>query len=143
MQPFLDYADRGSFILCRTSNPGAGEFQDIPVNGDGPLYMKVAQAVGAWNTGGNAGLVVGATGAASLSDLRKAVPHMPFLVPGVGAQGGDLSTVVRSGVNADGEGLVINASRSVLYASSGSDFAEAARQATQRLRDEINRLTGR
>ena len=139
VQPFLDYQDRGVFILCLNSNASAREFQDLNVNGH-PLYMEVALAAQRWNEHGNAGLVVGATNATGLTQIRSAAPDMPMLIPGIGAQGGDLATVVRTGVNAAGSGILINASRSILYASSGADFAQASRQAAMDLKDEINRL---
>lgn len=139
VQPFLDYQDRGVFILCLNSNASAREFQDLSVNGH-PLYMEVAQAARRWNEHGNAGLVVGATNADALTEIRSAAPDMPMLIPGIGAQGGDLATVVRAGVDAKGSGILINASRSILYASGGGDFAQASRRAAIDLKDEINRL---
>ena len=138
-QPFLDRADRGVVILCRTSNPGSGEFQDLPVDGR-PLYQHVAaQVAQTWNTNGNCMLVVGATWPRELAQVRALVGDMPFLVPGVGAQGGDVEAVLRHGASADGHGLVISSSRAILYAGSGEDFAAAARAAARRQRDEINR----
>ena len=138
-QPFLDRADRGVVILCRTSNPGSGEFQDLLVDGR-PLYQHVAQQVASlWNGNGNCLLVVGATWPRELAEVRAIVGDMPFLVPGVGAQGGDVEAVVREGATADGAGLVISSSRAILYAGSGTDFADAARDAALRQRDEINR----
>lgn len=129
LQPFLNYAEKGCFILCRTSNPGAKEFQDVNVD-DEPLYLKVAKQVSQqWNKNNNCGLVVGATCPEELQAVRKAAPDLPFLVPGVGAQGGDWKTTVKLGTNADGGGLLINLSRSVIFASNGVDFATAARNA--------------
>ena len=139
VQPFLDYTDRGVFILCLTSNESAREFQYLPVNGH-PLYLEVASVAQSWNTARNAGLVVGATQAESLAGIRGIAPEMPLLIPGIGAQGGDLKTVVREGADTHGGGLLINSSRGILYASDGPDYAEAARAATIRLRDEINAL---
>ena len=139
VQPFLNYTDRGVFILCLTSNESAREFQYLPVNGH-PLYLEVASVAQSWNTARNAGLVVGATQAESLAGIRGIAPEMPLLIPGVGAQGGDLETVVREGADPHGGGLLINSSRGILYASDGTDYAEAARAATKRLRDEINAL---
>ncbi len=139
VQPFLDYTDRGVFILCLTSNESAREFQYLPVNGH-PLYLEVASVAQSWNTAQNAGLVVGATQAESLAGIRDVAPDMPLLIPGIGAQGGDLETVIREGADSSGGGLLINSSRSILYASGDPDFAEAARAATMRLRDEINDL---
>lgn len=135
VQPFLDYRDRGVFVLCLTSNPSAREFQNAFIDGR-PLYLAVAEAARRWNEHGNVGLVVGATNAASLRDIRAVAPDLPLLIPGIGAQGGDLKTVMAYG----GDALLINSSRSILYASSGPDFADAARHAAVALRDEINRL---
>ncbi|MCE7032744.1 orotidine-5'-phosphate decarboxylase [Lysobacter sp. GX 14042] len=138
VQPFLDHADRGVVILCRTSNPGAGDLQDLVVDGR-PLYQHVAQKVaGEWNGNGNCALVVGATWPAQLREVRAIVGDMPLLVPGVGAQGGDVEAVVTNAKSADGTGLVISSSRAILYASSGDDFAEAAAGAARELRDAIN-----
>ncbi len=139
VQPFLDRKDRGVVILCRTSNLGAGDFQDLDVNGR-PLYKRVAEAVANdWNHNGNCMLVVGATWPEQLRDVRTIVGDMPLLIPGVGAQGGDVEAVVTNGRTADGGGLVISSSRAILYASNGADFADAARNATLELRDTINR----
>lgn len=139
VQPFLDYTDKGVFVLCLTSNASARDIQDLPVNGH-PLYLKIAGDVRNWNTGGNAGLVVGATNAESLAGIRSSAPDLPLLIPGIGAQGGDLSAVMRSGPDKNGGGLLINSSRGIIHASSGPDFAEAARTAAMALRDEINAL---
>ena len=142
--PFLERADKGVVILCRTSNPGAGDLQDLVAQtGDGvarPLYQHVAAKVASqWNTHGNCMLVVGATWPEQLREVRDIVGEVPFLVPGVGAQGGDVEAVVRNAKTADGTGLVVSSSRAVLYASGGDDFAEAAATEARRLRDEINR----
>ncbi|MEO5623523.1 MAG: orotidine-5'-phosphate decarboxylase [Dokdonella sp.] len=139
VQPFLDRADKGVIILCRTSNPGARDFQDLPVGGR-KLYQHVAETVACdWNANGNCALVVGATYPQEIADVRNHVGDMPLLIPGVGAQGGDVEAVVRSGKTADGTGLMISSSRAILYAGKDDDFADAARAATKRLRDEINR----
>lgn len=138
-QPFLDRADRGVIVLCRTSNPGAAELQDLQIEGR-PLYQHVAQRVATqWNHHGNCMLVVGATWPDELVQVRGLVADLPLLVPGIGAQGGDVGAVVRRGVTSDGGGLVISSSRAILYAGNGNDFADAARAAAQRQRDEINR----
>ena len=138
-EPFLEYADKGIVILCRTSNAGAREFQDLDVGGR-KLYQVVAENVAReWNSRGNCLLVVGATYPEELADVRARTGDMTFLVPGVGAQGGDVERAVRAGRRADGAGLVINSSRGILYASGGEDFAAAARRATLDLRDAINR----
>ncbi len=140
VQPFLDRADRGVVILCRTSNPGAGDLQDLVIDGR-PLYQHVAQKVAReWNTHGNCSLVVGATWPEQLREVRAIVGDgVPFLVPGVGAQGGDVQAVVSNAKSSDGTGLIVSSSRAILYASSGDDYAEAAAQATRALRDDINR----
>jgi orotidine-5'-phosphate decarboxylase len=138
-EPFLQYADKGIVILCRTSNAGAREFQDLDVGGR-RLYQVVAENVAReWNSRGNCLLVVGATYPEELADVRARTGDMTFLVPGVGAQGGDVERAVRAGRRADGAGLVINSSRGILSASGGEDFAAAARRATLELRDAINR----
>jgi len=139
VQPFLDRADKGVVLLCRTSNKGAEDFQDLDCGGR-PLYQRVAETVARdWNGNGNCLLVVGATWPRQLAEIRALVGDLPLLVPGVGAQGGDVEAVVGSGRTADGGGLVISSSRAILYAGGGEDFAEAARAAAQELRDSINR----
>ena len=139
LQPFLDRADRGVVVLCRTSNPGAGDLQDLLVDGR-PLYQHVAAKVAKqWNEHGNCALVVGATWPGQLREVRAIVGDVPLLVPGVGAQGGDVEAVVANAKTADGTGLIVSSSRAILYASNGDDFAEAAAEAARSLRDEINR----
>ncbi len=144
VQPFLDRDDKGVIILCRTSNPGARDLQDLVVRGaDGgerTLYQQVAETVAhEWNANGNCALVVGATYPQELADVRSRVGDLPLLVPGVGAQGGDVAAVVRNGRTTDATGLMISSSRAILYAGNGADFADAARTAALTLRDEINR----
>jgi len=141
VQPFLDRADRGVVILCRTSNPGAGDLQDLEIGGR-PLYQHVAEKVAReWNGHGNCALVVGATWPQQLREVRAITgADVPFLVPGVGAQGGDVEAVVTNAKTADGTGLIVSSSRAVLYASNGADFATAAAHAAKALRDEINRF---
>jgi orotidine-5'-phosphate decarboxylase len=137
--PFLQYNDRGCVFLCHTSNPGARDFQELLVDG-APLYQHIARAIaGEWNGDGNCALVVGATFPEELAVIRGIVGDMPLLIPGVGAQGGDVEAVVRNGRTADGTGLMINSSRGILYASRGEGYAEAAADAARSLRDEINR----
>src|SRR5207237_7149922 len=120
--PFLAYRDKGIIMLCRTSNPSARDFQDLPVQTeDGqlrPLYEVVAQRVQSWNEAGNCGLVVGATYPQELRTIRSMCPDMPILIPGVGAQGGDLEASVRAGVDGHGERAIIAVSRAILYARS-------------------------
>lgn len=141
-QPFLDYKDKGVVLLCRTSNPGAGDIQDLEVNGV-PIYEKVAEMISQqWNSHSNCCIVVGATWPEQMQRLREITGDMPFLVPGVGAQGGDVQALVQAGKTADGKGLIINSSRAVLYASGGTDFADAARQVAIETRDLINQYRG-
>ena len=138
LQPFLDYADKGVIVLCRTSNPGARDVQDL-ASGGRKLYQLIAEKASRdWNANGNVLLVVGATYPEELREIRAIVGDMPLLVPGVGAQGGDVAAVLASGATADGTGLVISSSRAVLYAGGGSDYAQAARAAALKQRDEIN-----
>ena len=138
LEPFLRYADKGVIVLCRTSNPGARELQDLEVGG-GKLYQRVAElAATRWNARGNCLLVVGATYPRELAEVRAIVGEMPLLVPGVGAQGGDVAQAVRNGQSASGAGLIISASRSILYAAGGVEFAAAARAAALALRTAIN-----
>lgn len=139
IQPFLDHADKGIIIMCRNSNPGAAEFQDLEVDGQ-KLYLRVAKNVAtSWNENGNCLLVVGATVPNDLAEVRQVVgDNMVLLVPGIGAQGGDLEATLKAGLNSAGRGLIINSSRDILYQSSGEDFAKAARSAATRTRDEIN-----
>lgn len=137
LAPFLQRADRGAILLCRTSNVGARDLQDLLVDGK-PLYQHVAlRAARDWNTHGNCALVVGATYPAELAQVRALVGDMPLLVPGVGAQGGDAEEVVLRGSTPSGTGLMVSASRAVLYASSGADYADAARAEAQRLRTTL------
>jgi orotidine-5'-phosphate decarboxylase len=138
LEPFLKHADKGVLILCRTSNAGAGDLQDLDVGGR-RLYQAVAEmAALRWNTRGNCLLVVGATYPRELAQVRALVGAMPLLVPGVGAQGGDVEAVVKHGQTGAGSGLIISSSRAILYAAGGKDFAHAAREATARLRSQIN-----
>ena len=141
IEPFLAYPQHGIFILCRTSNPGSGDFQSLDVGGQ-PLYAQVARrAAVEWSTIGQCGLVVGATYPDELGAVRAIVGDMPILVPGVGAQGADVDATVAAGAAADGFGMVINSSRAILYASSGDDFAEAAARQAVATRDAIRRAS--
>jgi orotidine-5'-phosphate decarboxylase len=138
LEPFLRYEDRGVVVLCRTSNPGARDLQDLDVGGR-KLYAAVAElAATRWNSRGNCLLVVGATYPQELAEVRAITGDMPFLVPGVGAQGADVRAAVAAGQSADGRGLIVSSSRAIIHASSGADFAAAARAATILLRDQIN-----
>jgi orotidine-5'-phosphate decarboxylase len=142
IQPFLEYSDRGVFILCRTSNASAIDFQALQIEEEGnyrPLFEIVALKAAKWNTHGNIGLVVGATYPEELRLIRQSHPDMPILIPGIGAQGGELASAVRYGINRHGENAIINSSRHIIYASSGKDFAEAARRVALSLREQINK----
>ncbi len=143
VRPFLARPDRTAFVLCRTSNPTAPDLQDLPIPAaDGssePVYLRVAELANEWNREHqNVGLVVGATYPEELLGIRERCPDLPILLPGIGAQGGDLEASVAVGLDADGGGLMLSASRAVLYASEGGDYAEAARIAASELRDSIN-----
>ena len=143
-EPFLQHNDRGCVFLCHTSNPGARDFQELTVHdgsgGGEPLYQRIARTIACeWNSDGNCALVVGATFPEELKIIRGIVGDMPLLIPGIGAQGGDVEATVRNGKTADGTGLMINSSRGILYASRGAGYAEAAADAARGLRDAINR----
>jgi orotidine-5'-phosphate decarboxylase len=143
LEPFLSRAGKGVFAVCRTSNPGGADLQDLELASGEPLYERVAAMADVWNGAGNVGLVVGATGPEELAEVRDVVPDLPFLVPGVGAQGGDAEAAVEHGL-ADGVGLV-NSSRGIIFAgeetASRTDdaFADAAGQAAKRLKQRLNR----
>ena len=137
VEPFISYVKKETFLLCRTSNPSAKDFQDLEIDGQ-PLYERVALKALEWNVHGNIGLVVGATYPQELARIRQICPQMSLLIPGVGSQGGDLEEVVKRGTDAQGAGVIINVGRAVLYASNGADFAEAARAKATSLRDAIN-----
>jgi len=139
MQPYLAYPDRGVIVLCRTSNPGGSDVQFLQVDGK-PLYQLVAEAARErWNTTGQMGLVVGATFPNEIARVRQIVGDMPLLIPGIGAQGGDIEATVKAGRTADGTGMMINSSRAILYASREKDFAAAARNVALQTRETINR----
>lgn len=139
LAPFLERENLGLFILCHTSNPGAAEFQERMVERNKPLYQVVAANVGHdWNSHGNCGLVVGATYPQQLAEVRKLAPELPLLIPGIGAQGGDLFQTIRNGLDKNQAGIIINASRSILYASGGDDFGAAANQEAARMERAIH-----
>ncbi len=175
VKPFLDHKEKGIIVLCRTSNPGAGEFQDLKVfppsrhseasaeesptnvgsraqeiprqvrddNGGEELYKIIArQVANEWNTNGNCALVVGATYPEELRTVRALVGDMPILVPGIGAQGGDVEKTVKAGIDSKGRGIIVNSSRGIIFASGDEDFAEAARREAMNLKDEINKFRG-
>ena len=139
IDPFCKYADRGVVVLCRTSNPGSKELQELVTVEGKKLYEHVALlARDKWNAAGNIMMVLGATFPEELKAVRELCPEMPFLVPGVGAQGGDVEKVVSFGRRAsDGYGLIVNSSRGIIYASKGDDFAAAAGEAAKLLRDQM------
>ena len=148
--PFIAYANKGVFILCKTSNAGSADFQEslcsepASVTSTRPLFELVALKAREWDVRGNIGLVVGATYPEQLRRVRELCPELPLLIPGIGAQGGDLAAVVKYGVDASGEKAIINCSRQIIYASKGKDFAQAARREALKLRDQINeRLAAR
>jgi orotidine-5'-phosphate decarboxylase len=138
LEPFLSHSGKGVIVLCRTSNPGSGDLQMLTTDGR-PMYQHVAHmAADQWSKMGEVALVVGATYPAELATVRGIVGDMPLLVPGVGAQGGDVVATVNAGATANGTGMMINSSRAILYASNDEDFAEAARRVARATRDEIS-----
>lgn len=137
LEPFLAQKEKGIIIWCRSSNEGAGEFQDLMIDGE-PLYIHVARNVATkWNKSGNCMLVVGATYPEEMKKIREVAGDVPFLIPGIGAQGGDLEKTIACGKDSRGEGMIISASRSILYASSSADFAEAAGREARKLDESI------
>ena len=163
LSPFLEQRDKLIFVLCRTSNDDAGEFQDLPIALDGlsqeykekfgdlndladkigsnvaPLYLVLAHKLARdWNVNGNVGLVVGATYPEELGQIRRVVGDMPILIPGLGAQDGEAEATVKAGKDSMNQGMVINSSRGIIFASRDEDYAQAARDATQKLHDQIN-----
>ena len=142
VKPFLDYRDKGIFVVCRTSNSSASDFQDLVDNFGIKFYQSVALRAGDWNRKGNIGLVVGATYPDELKEIRKLCPDMPLLIPGIGAQGGDLELSVKFGIDAAKEKAIIVAARQVIYASKGTGYAQAAREVALELRDSINTFRG-
>ena len=138
IEPYLAWNDRGIILLCRTSNPGGSDLQFLDVGGE-RLFERVARlAAGEWNGNGQLALVVGATFPAEIARVRELTGDMPLLVPGIGAQGGDIEATVKAGRDSRGRGLMINSSRAILYAGKGEDFAAAARAAALATRDAIN-----
>ena len=139
VEPYLAYPDKGVILLCRTSNAGGSDLQFLDVGGE-KLYERVARlAAEQWNTTGQIGLVVGATFPAEIARVREIVGDMPLLVPGIGAQGGDIEATVNAGKTAKTTGLMINSSRAILYAGKDENYADAARRVAQETRDSINR----
>jgi orotidine-5'-phosphate decarboxylase len=143
IEPYLAYPDRGAFLLCRTSNAGGNDLQMLDVGGE-RVFERVARlAASTWNRNGQLGLVVGATFPGELARVRSLVGELPLLVPGIGAQGGDVEASVKAGQTTSGAGMVVNSSRAILYAGSEADFADRARAVAQATRDEINRYRKR
>ena len=138
IEPYLKYSDRGAFLLCRTSNAGGDDLQMLKIGGE-PLYEHVARLTATWNRDGQLGLVVGATYPNELARVRQIVGAMPLLVPGIGAQGGDVEACVRAGQSTDGAGIIVSSSRAIIYAAQDNEFAASVRRAAQSARDEINR----
>jgi orotidine-5'-phosphate decarboxylase len=139
IEPYLAYPDRGAFLLCRTSNAGGSDLQMLDVGGE-RLFERVARLTAStWNRNGQLGLVVGATFPGELARVRSLVGELPLLVPGIGAQGGDVEASVKAGQTTRGVGMVVNSSRAILYAGKDEDFADRARAVAQATRDEINR----
>ncbi|HYG45476.1 MAG TPA: orotidine-5'-phosphate decarboxylase [Bordetella sp.] len=140
VEPYLGWKDRGVIVLCRTSNPGGSDLQFLKLDNGEPLYLHLAGLVAdKWNTDGQCGLVVGATFPNELAAVRQRIgPAMPLLVPGIGAQGGDITATVNAGRNTGGTGMMINSSRAILYASGADDWRQAAADAARDLRDAIN-----
>jgi orotidine-5'-phosphate decarboxylase len=145
IEPYLKHTGKGVIVLCRTSNPGGSDLQFLNVAPNGePLYLHVANlAATKWNSSGQIGLVVGATFPEEIAKVRAIVGDMPLLIPGIGAQGGDIEATVKAGSipGKPGTGMIINSSRAILYASSGNDFAQAARQVAQTTRDALRAAT--
>lgn len=139
LKPFLNYRDKGVIILCRTSNPGARDIQDLVAGGEKIYRVIATKAAREWNRNGNIALVVGATYPDELREVRFIAGDMPLLVPGIGAQGGDVEKAVVNGKDSRGAGMIINSSRGIIYAGKGKGFADAARKAAVELRDEINK----
>ena len=139
LEPFLTDSEKGAFVLALTSNPGAADFQYLQI-GTEPLYQHVARKVSSWNTKNNCGLVVGATDIEELKILRRSIPDLPFLVPGIGAQGGDLKSVLEFGRDEKGLGLLVNIGRDILYESKGKDFAQKSRDKAQSYVSEMSSL---
>lgn len=138
LEPYLQWADRGVILLCRTSNPGGADLQSLEVAPGERLYERVARlACERWNPHGQTALVVGATVPQELAQVRRIVGDMPLLVPGIGAQGGDIDATVQAGRRADGRGMMVSSSRAILYAGEGNEFADAARQAALQTRDAL------
>ncbi len=139
IDPFLGYPEKGAFLLCKTSNPGSDDLQNLMVGDDTPLYVHVAKLAQSWNTNDNIGLVVGATQPEALANVRAAAPKLWFLAPGVGAQGGDLATALKAGLRKDGKGMLINVSRSIARAESPRDAAKELCDEILQVKSQLNK----
>ncbi len=145
LAPFFAYPTKGVIVLCKTSNPGSGEWQDVTVGSGGdPLFLALAARASRWagDYPATIGLVAGATYPEQLARIRAVAPDLPILLPGVGAQAGDTGAAVAAGIDARGRGLLVSSSRAIIYAGSGVDFAARARDAAAKLRDEVNVARG-
>jgi orotidine-5'-phosphate decarboxylase len=138
VEPFAEYEDRGVFIWCRSSNDGAADLQDLRLEGGRAVYEELAERARSWNERGNIGLVAGGTWPEQVERVREICPDMTILVPGIGAQEGDLEAAVQAAMDNEGENFIINVSRAVIYAAAGDNYAEAARTEAQKLRGRIN-----
>jgi orotidine-5'-phosphate decarboxylase len=139
--PFLSQKDKGIIVLVKTSNPGSGEFQDLILKSGEPLYLHIARQIAVvWNENQNVAIVVGATYPEELAEVREVAPDLPILIPGIGAQGGELENTVKNGLDKNGHGIIVNSSRGIIFASSGDDFAEAAGAEAKKLNDAINEI---
>lgn len=140
VEPFIEYSDRCAFLLCLTSNTSSSDFQRLPTK-NGFFYEALVRKAVAWSATGPCGLVVGATHPQELHHIRHLAPNLPFLIPGIGAQGGEANATIQNGINLNGKGVLVNSSRNILYASNDLDFAEAAREATEELRKTLAQAT--
>lgn len=147
VEPFIEHTDKGVLVLCHTSNPGSKDFQELYTNDEGdqkPLYVRIATKALEWDIAGNIGLVFGATYSSQLMEIRQICPDMVILAPGIGAQGGDLLETVTYGTDKNGNNLIINSSRGIIYSSRDSTtFSESARQSAEDLRTQINNALGK
>jgi len=142
IQPFLDQKDKGAIMLVRTSNPGAGEFQDLVTANNQPLYLSVAKKIAKnWNGNNNIAMVVGATYPEEIKKVRKVVSDIPFLIPGIGKQGGDIEKTIKAAKDSRGWGMIINSSRDIIFASSGPDFADMAKKKAVETNESIVNAT--
>ncbi len=137
LRPFLDQKDKLIIVLVKTSNPGSGEFQDLKLESGSKLYEYMASEMVKWNKNGNIGIVVGATYPEELASIRKTVGDIPILLPGIGAQGGEVGSTVKAGLDSNKQGIMVHSARGIIFASNGPDFAQAARTAAVKLHEEI------